>query len=296
MPGPEESERLRGAAWLSSHEEPIDELGARAYHLWAKKALEGALQRLDGAGIPALVVKGMVLAYLLYEKPTDRPVVNVDLRVRPADLSAAVRALMAPPRGARLLVSSRVFGSAVVSLSKIQVDLETHIGPPFMCAVGIPAMLARAERTAEGHGFPHLRPELHDHALLLAVNLFKDRMLGGRWRLGDFERIARLPAFDPAVLRARATEARCGTLVHIVATHVAHMTGDERWRAIAAEILPARPDYAARVLATLREKRKRGLYAWRLELRASSDSRARRVATLATTGLRELEALVQGQR
>ena len=114
-------------------------------------------------------------------------------------------------------------------------------------------------------------------------------MLGGRWRLSDLERIVRLPGFDPVTLESRTIEARCSTIVHIVASHVAKVAGDARWEEIAARIPPARPDYAARVLATLRGERTNALLTWRLEVRASSDSPARRLGALAVTALRELE-------
>ena len=178
-----EAER-RAAAWLASHGEPLDDLQALGFHLRARAALGKALDVLGRADVPALVVKGTVLAYALYPRPIDRPIRDIDLRVVPAHLGRAVAALEGA--GGRILVSSRVYRNAVLKFHQMEIDLETRIGPPFVCAVSVASMVRRAERTPVGLGFAHLRPELHDHALLLAVNAFKDRLdLVARWRLRD---------------------------------------------------------------------------------------------------------------
>jgi hypothetical protein len=282
----------RARAWRDSHGEPIDDLAALGFHMRARAVLERVLARLDAAGVDALVVKGAVVASWLYAREIDRPIRDLDLRVRPRDRDRAVRALAAMP-GARILVASRAYASAVLSIDRVEVDVETTLGPPFLCALSVDAMLARAERTRAALGFSHLRPELHDHALLLALNVFKDRLADlPRWRLRDLERVAALPAFDPATFAARAAEARCTTIVHVVARHVASACDDPRWAALADRIAPARPRYAARVLATLHgppPPSSRTSIAWRLAIRAASDSRPRAAAAAIASGLRELE-------
>jgi hypothetical protein len=284
------SERAR--AWRESHGEAIDDLAALGFHMRARAVLGRVLAALDAAGVEALVVKGAVVASWLYAREIDRPVRDLDLRVRPRDRARAARVIAAMPK-ARLLVASRAYGSAVLSVDGVEVDVETTVGPPFVCALGVDAMLARAERTDAGLGFVHRRPELHDHALLLAVNLFKDRLAGlPRWRLRDLERLARLPTFDPAVLAARAADARATTVVHVVARHVADRCGDAAWARVADRITPARPRYAARVLAALRGERRPSPLAWRLEVRASSDSRPRALAAACASALRELEIAI----
>jgi len=284
----------RAEAWLELHGHPIDDLAARAYHVWARGALREALRRLERAGVPAVVVKGAVLAYLLYDDPIDRPILDVDLRVRPGDLDAAVKALTAAAAdgagAGRLLIASRAVETAVVSLRKFQVDVEGHVGPRFLCATPVERLLERAVRTEEGLGFPHLRPELHDHVILLALNLFKDRHPGGRWRLRDLQRLARVAEFDPDVLEGRAEEGRCRTIVHIVARSIAERANDARWAEIAERIAPARPRHAARVLATMRGERHPPLLAWQLEVRGASDSRARSAAAVVATALHGVES------
>jgi hypothetical protein len=282
----------RAAAWLASHGEPIDDLAALAFHLRARAVLGRILARLDAVGIPALVVKGAVLAHTLYPSPIDRPIRDVDLRVRPADLRRAADVLA--ESGGRRLVSSHVYGNAVLSYERVEVDLESTVGPPYVCALGVGDLLARAERTTAGLGFWHLRPELHDHVLLLAVNLFKDHVVEvPRWRLRDLELAALAPGFDPDALAARAEEARCCTIVHVIARHLAEACGDARWEAVARRVPPTRARYAAHVLATLQGERRPSTLAWRLEARAASDGRARCLAAVAASAMREAELAIE---
>jgi len=157
-------------------------------------------------------VKGAILAHLLYDSPIERPLRDVDLRVRPGDLRRATRALLAEPK-TRALVASAVYQSAVVSMRGVEIDLEATIGPRFLCAIGVGEMLARAEHAVAPLGFAHVRPELHDHALLLAINVFKDHVLPGAATLEDLVRMVRLPGFNAATFAERAREAECTTLV-----------------------------------------------------------------------------------
>jgi hypothetical protein len=279
----------RAGAWRESHGEPLDDVAALAFHLRARAALERAIGILEEASVPALVVKGALLAHTLYQSPIDRPIRDVDLRVLPAHVGRAGDLLAATP-GSRLLVRSRVYGTSVVSFRKVEIDLESAIGPPFLCAVDIASLLRRAERTAQGLGFPHLRPELHDHALLLIVNLFKDRIRETpEWKLRDLVLLAGCPGFDPRRLVALAEDARCTTIAHVVARHVARAVPDERWADIAARIRPVRPAYAARLLAIAERTRRPPLLSWQLDARAGSDSRARSLAAIGATVLREIE-------
>ena len=58
---------------------------------------EKALQDIDGAfrqaGIEFLVLKGMALGYLVYPDPATRPMTDIDLFVRPADVARAAALL-----------------------------------------------------------------------------------------------------------------------------------------------------------------------------------------------------------
>ena len=289
-PRPIESDAaVRARAWERLHGEPFDDVRAMAFHLRARAALGRALARLDAAGVDALVVKGALLAHTLYASPIERPIRDVDLRVRPGDLERAA-ALLAEAPNARRLVASRAYASVVLSVDKVEIDLEARVGPPFVCAIGVDAMLARAERTDAALGFAHLRPELHDHALLLAVNLFKDRFVDASGMRGeDLARLARATRFDVATLADRAREARCRTLVNVVARWMVASRADDAWGAIASRIPPARAAYAARILDAARRDPPPSSLAWRLAFRASSDARASALAAIGGAALHEIE-------
>ena len=62
-------------------------------HLLRLRALRGALAALDSAGIPAVVLKGMALAHLVYSEPTLRPMQDIDLWLPADQLEAGVDAL-----------------------------------------------------------------------------------------------------------------------------------------------------------------------------------------------------------
>ncbi len=278
------AQKERAAAWLRAHHEPIDDGAALAFHVRAAWGRERALALLREADVPALVVKGAVLAHLLYESPIERPILDVDLRVRGGDLARAVRAILAAPN-AHIKVSSSVYRNAVLSLRGVEIDLETTIGPRFLCAVGVAEMLGRAEEAVEPLGFRHLRPEIHDHTLLLAINVFKDHALASAPTAEDLVRIVRLPGFRVETLSERARAAGCTTLVHVVARHLAKTRGDERWTEIAAAIEPARPAYAERTLRALGNEKETIVH--RIELRAAPDSRLRQIAAVVAGGVYE---------
>ena len=52
-------------------------------HEAARGALVAATRLLEEAGVPSIAVKWIVTAYWLYEDPTERPIGDVDLRIRP---------------------------------------------------------------------------------------------------------------------------------------------------------------------------------------------------------------------
>jgi len=57
----------------------------RARHLVMTRALAAVLARLAADGIPALPLKGPVLAETVYPEPAWRPFADLDILVRPAD-------------------------------------------------------------------------------------------------------------------------------------------------------------------------------------------------------------------
>jgi hypothetical protein len=90
-------------------------------------------------------------------------------------------------------------------------------------------MIERARMLPEGW----LTPELHDHALLLVVNAFKDKVVRApRWSIEDLVRIVRRTSFDLDVFVARTVEARSTTIVWFVANWLACAHADRVWQCV----------------------------------------------------------------
>src|SRR5581483_5943557 len=117
--------------------------------------------------------KGIVTSSLLYTDIAERPMLDADVRVRPRDLEGAL--IAAKRAGADIVARYRAYGSAMLMFDGMQVDIETGVGPPGLCDLSVDRMFSHAERS-HVLGFDHLIPELHDHALLLYVNVFKDKI------------------------------------------------------------------------------------------------------------------------
>jgi hypothetical protein len=202
----------------------------------------------------------------------------VDLRVRPRDLRRAIRAARA--QGWAVHPSSRQLGTAQFFVSRTLVEIETTVGSPGVCAVTIDQMLARSRWHAGPLGRLHRVPELHDHALHLCVNAFKDKLvLGHRWLQQDLLRIGRVEGFSPDTMAARAADAKLRTLVSVVADWLANDADGRSWRQVAEAIgPPPRPRYAA-VYRDLVQRAPQGR-ALAVVARAASDSRARQGVAL----------------
>jgi hypothetical protein len=257
--------------------------------------LKRAIACLDEARVPALVTKGALLAHVLYASPIERPLRDLDLRVRPGDFERAHRALSEIATPVR---RSRAYGSAVLTANGTDLDVESTIGPPFLCRLSVDSMILRAVKAVKPLGFVHLQPELHDHALLLAVNAFKDHVAhASSWSLVDLERIVLLPGFDPGVLAGRAREHRATNIVHVVASHLARrvtagsadsMDSRRIWGLLAKSVRPARPRFAREMLSWLSAPTELTV-ARRLRIRGGADERARAAAALLASALWEVE-------
>ena len=216
-----------------------------AWHEESLVSLRRALDVLDAAGVPALVVKGMVLAYLLYDDVARRPMTDVNLRVRPRDFVRAARAMRAA--GFPVDWTSRQLGALVFWVGRVTVELESSVGPPGLSALGVAEMMTRSGERVLSGGLRVREPELHDHAVLLVVNAFKDKLFGCMpWALDDLELIATRLDVDTFLGRVRA--ARLTTIAWIVADWMATRA---RERALAR---PPRPPRAAAAPAALRAR------------------------------------------
>jgi len=191
------------------------------------RALERFLAVCDEARIDVVVVKGAVTSFLLYDDVAERPVTDVDARVRGKDRDALRRA--AERRGFRVLEDGGPYEVLTLLLGDVAIDVECHIGPPGMTPLPVDALLASATLVEHPRGFRVPVPDLEHHALVLAINCFKDRFVRATpWALEDARRVVRQEGFSAERLIALSQRARLASLIVIVAEHL----GGEPWRAV----------------------------------------------------------------
>jgi hypothetical protein len=179
----------------------------------------------------------------------------------------------------------------VLDVAGTELDLEAHVGPPGLSALTVDEMIAHAALRIGALGFPHLEPELHEHAVLLCVNVFKDKLAFARpHAVQDLELIATHEGFDAARFADVARRARLATLVWICADWLARSREITAWAAIRDAIgkRAPRPLYARAVAALVaRGEPTRTLT---LLARVASDDPLRRARALSALALRALEA------
>jgi hypothetical protein len=200
--------------------------------VWARyAAARAALVRVAGAferdGIDVLAVKGVVTAGWLYADGSERPLGDVDIRIRPRDFGRAVRVA----KRARWPFDRCVwtYRNLLVRVDGCSVDIECQVGAPFMCSVTIDAMFRRARRDPTGFWVP----EPHDHAVLLTINVFKDKVAHAMpWAVEDLRRVVTKPEFDARLFVTRLGEAGVRGSAWIVADWLVARTADPNWRTI----------------------------------------------------------------
>jgi hypothetical protein len=267
--------------------------GARA--AWAQQTLaldvlRDVVAACDRAAIDVLPVKGVITSRRLYDDVAERPIADIDLRVRPADL-LRVRDL-GRAAGWHESLFSRAYGMLSFEIAGLLVELEAHVGPPAMCSITIDELLARAERRTDPFGFAHLEPELHDHCLLTCVNVFKDKLTEvPEASLRDLERFVARSDFEPSTLIDRARVARVETIVWIVADWMARTRGDERWAHVRSHLgeRAPRPRYAA-LFARLVDANATPSFGMRLVARFANDDVAQWPRALLAMAWRIAEA------
>jgi hypothetical protein len=246
-------------------------------HQAALQALRQTLDAFAGERIDAVAVKGIVLAYRLYGDVADRPIQDVDLRVCPADLRRVLA--VARQRGWVLDRSSRQLGCVGFRVGAVLVEVETTIGPAGLCPLSIHELLSRSVARSMKTGFTCLEPEPVDHAVVLVVNAFKDKIVQcPSWSLGDLVRIVQDPGFDEGAFLERVRRLGLETITWIVADWLVRHGDSPGWRTIHGSLRLRRRAYA-RAYASLAESAPGGL-AMRLLARAGSDSAPRRVYAL----------------
>jgi Uncharacterised nucleotidyltransferase len=218
-------------------------------------ALRQVVDALGEARIDVLPVKGIVTAHQLYDDVADRPMSDIDVRIRRADFSRALD--MGRARGWPIIEHTPRFWEGAFLLPGIMVELESTIGPPGLCSLTVDELLARASRIVGPFGFEHFEPELNDHALMLCINAFKDRLFAlNRWALDDLTRIVRHSEFDATLVARRACVGGVATAVWIVADWLARELGADRWCEVRDRIgrTPPSPHFARAYRAVTRAR------------------------------------------
>jgi len=268
---------------------PDDPRAVWARHALSRQALVKLVAGFTRHGVDVLAVKGVVTSSWLYEDSSERPLHDVDVRIRPRDFGLAVGA--ATREGWQVDRRLWTYRNLVLRIDGVSVDVEASLGSPFVSALGVDQLFARATRTQEGFWVP----ELHDHALLLTVNVFKDKLIcAAPWAVEDVRRVVRRRGFDPQVLVARAREAALTAAVWVVADWMAGSAGDPAWREVRALLggdSPARYRYT-RALGRLVARREPTALALRVLTRMASDDPARWLPAVAVAAAWELESRV----
>jgi hypothetical protein len=189
----------------------------------------------DAAAIQFLPVKGVVTSRLLYGDVAERPMTDVDVRVRARDLARFQHA--AASAGWRCLRVARSYQNLIYDFGALSLDVEACIGPPGLCALDVGTMLDRSERQEIAPGLHVFVPEIHDHAVVLTINAFKDKIVTtASWVIGDLERIVVQPGFRRDLFVERVSQSRISTIAWIVAAWMEAGRNSSAWGAIRAAI------------------------------------------------------------
>ncbi|WP_394848598.1 nucleotidyltransferase family protein [Pendulispora brunnea] len=278
------------------HRDVAERAAIWSQHEHARRVLERVLRACEADGIRALPVKGILTARWLYDDPSERRIQDIDLRVTPRDF-ARLEAL-GHREGFPILEVSRASRNIVFDVDGMMVEFEAHIGPRGLCNLPIETMLSRASVHEAPFGFSHLQPDMHDHALLLVVNVYKDKIVGAaEWALRDLELLPLSAGFDPARLAALATEHGVAALTWLVADWLAER-GAPRWEEVRTRLANApRHGYRRAVRALMHDHgvlfKPAPHLLLRILARAASDQRKKQLEALGFTVAWSLEKRIR---
>jgi hypothetical protein len=267
----------------------VDRAGAWAAQTYAREALRGFVEACEEEGMDVLPVKGVVTGALLYEDPAERVLSDVDVRIRPRDFDRVLQ--LGRRKGWRVVQRMRAYRNVVFVFGDITIDVEGYVGVPGLCGLGVDAMIERATRVEHLLGFSHLLPDFDDHAVLLVVNAFKDKLVHAfPWSVRDLERLARHAEFDAGRLAARAREVDATTMTWVVADWLVHEQRVERWGGVLEAMGHVPRRQYVRALRALRQMAPRGAFLMRLLARAGSDDARARLTAFGAMAVWQLEA------
>jgi hypothetical protein len=224
-------------------------------HTAAPRVFQRVASALDAEGIPVLPVKGLLTAHVLYPDVAERPISDIDLRVPRRHFRRAL-AIARSHGWATASPPGPVLWQAVLNVDGWEVDVECTLGPPALCAITVDDMIQRARAAVEPFGFPHRQPEMNDHALVLALNAFKDGLHPTPWALEDLRRVVRHEHCDLERFVERTREGRVTSAIWMVADWLANAHGVIEWLTVRDRIGPRPP--SARVARTYEFVQRRG--------------------------------------
>jgi hypothetical protein len=248
------------------------------------------LRHFDEGGIPALPVKGIVSAQTLYDDIAARILTDVDLRILPHDFDRVVA--LAARQGWRIVQRMRAYANVVFVIDGVFIDVEGHPSVPGLSRLTVDAMLRRAQPSSV-LGFPHLIPDFDDHAVVLLLNVFKDKLVHAFvWAVRDLERLPLHRDFDPIRLVNRLREAGGTTIGWVVADWMARARNLSVWGEVrdAIGLRAPRPAYVA-LLTWLRERQPRGVLPLRVLTRLGADHRSDQARALLRMAWWQAESL-----
>jgi hypothetical protein len=184
----------------------------------AARALRATIEVASKAAVELVAVKGAVTSFLLYDDVSERPLGDVDVRIRPTDRVALRDAARAA--GFHVLADGGPYDNLTLAFGDIAVDVECHVGAPYMTALTVDDLLRTAVTVRHPLGFAVRVPDTAHHAFVLAVNCFKDKLADiTPWAREDTRRIVLAPDFSVNRLTQVAHDARAHTLLYLVAEH-----------------------------------------------------------------------------
>jgi hypothetical protein len=275
---------------LTTNFPPPNRITAWAQQMRHLRVFRAVHAKFDAARIPVLPVKGILSAHTLYDDVADRLLTDIDLKIRPADFDRVVA--LCAREGWRVVQRMRAYANVVFVVEGVYVDVEGYPSVPGLSHLTVDAMLQRA-RPSELLGFPHLLPSFDDHAVVLLLNAFKDKLIHTFvWAVRDLERLPAHRDFDAGrlvrILRATGTT----TIGWIVADWMIRGRDIAGWNAVRDAIgaRPPRRAYAA-VFEALCKVAPRWQLAMRVVARVGADDLGDRARALGRMAWWQVENL-----